>query len=135
QRLEVPAQQQLSREAVAAAAGLRSYRTRIGVMETEVAHEHVRDPAAERMAIARRSRRSSRAARQVGDEEMSDDVRWIRSYVFEEGAGPSERCASTKRPARKRSANTLAGPICRSTRSSRSSIQSWSGATLSRRPP
>jgi hypothetical protein len=23
----------------------------------------------------------------VGDEEMSDDVRWIRSYVLEEGAG------------------------------------------------
>jgi hypothetical protein len=26
-------------------------------------------------------------SRQVGDEEMSDDVRWIRSYVLEEGAG------------------------------------------------
>ena len=24
---------------------------------------------------------------QVGDEEMSDDIRWIRSYVLEEGAG------------------------------------------------
>jgi thiamine biosynthesis protein ThiC len=24
-------------------------------------------------------------SRQVGDEEMSDDVRWIRSYVLEEG--------------------------------------------------
>ena len=24
---------------------------------------------------------------QVADEEMSDDVRWIRSYVLEEGAG------------------------------------------------
>ncbi len=24
---------------------------------------------------------------QVGDEEMSDDVRWIRSYVLEEGGG------------------------------------------------
>ena len=24
---------------------------------------------------------------QVGEEEMSDDVRWIRSYVMEEGAG------------------------------------------------
>jgi hypothetical protein len=23
----------------------------------------------------------------VGDEEMSDDVRWIRSYVLDEGAG------------------------------------------------
>jgi hypothetical protein len=27
-------------------------------------------------------------SRQVGDEEMSDDVRWIRSYVLEEGDGP-----------------------------------------------
>jgi hypothetical protein len=26
-------------------------------------------------------------SRQVADEEMSDDVRWIRSYVLEEGAG------------------------------------------------
>ena len=25
--------------------------------------------------------------RQVGDEEMSDDIRWIRSYVLEEGQG------------------------------------------------
>jgi thiamine biosynthesis protein ThiC len=27
-------------------------------------------------------------SRQVGDEEMSDQVRWIRSYVLEEGDGP-----------------------------------------------
>jgi thiamine biosynthesis protein ThiC len=27
-------------------------------------------------------------SRQVGDEEMSDDIRWIRSYVLEEGGGP-----------------------------------------------
>src|SRR5437762_10775365 len=26
-------------------------------------------------------------SKQVGDEEMSDDVRWIRSYVLEEGGG------------------------------------------------
>jgi hypothetical protein len=26
-------------------------------------------------------------SRQVGDEQMSDDIRWIRSYVLEEGAG------------------------------------------------
>ena len=26
---------------------------------------------------------------QVGDEEMSDDIRWIRSYVLEEGGGGS----------------------------------------------
>jgi hypothetical protein len=26
-------------------------------------------------------------SRHVGDEEMSDDIRWIRSYVLEEGGG------------------------------------------------
>ena len=26
-------------------------------------------------------------SRKVGDEEMSDDIRWIRSYVLEEGEG------------------------------------------------
>ena len=26
-------------------------------------------------------------SRQVGDEQMTDDIRWIRSYVLEEGAG------------------------------------------------
>jgi uncharacterized protein DUF4242 len=26
-------------------------------------------------------------SRQVGDEQMSDDVRWIRSYVLDEGGG------------------------------------------------
>jgi thiamine biosynthesis protein ThiC len=27
-------------------------------------------------------------SKQVGDEEMSGDIRWIRSYVLEEGGGP-----------------------------------------------
>src|SRR3954465_8902026 len=26
-------------------------------------------------------------SKQVGDDEMSDDIRWIRSYVLEEGGG------------------------------------------------
>ncbi len=26
-------------------------------------------------------------SRQVGDDEMSEDIRWIRSYVLDEGAG------------------------------------------------
>jgi len=30
---------------------------------------------------------AAQRSRQVGDEEMSDDIRWIRSYVLEEGAG------------------------------------------------
>ena len=29
---------------------------------------------------------------QVGDEEMSDDIRWIRSYVLEEGNGVGTVC-------------------------------------------
>jgi sporulation protein YlmC with PRC-barrel domain len=31
-------------------------------------------------------------SRQVGDEEMSDDIRWIRSYVLEEGDGVGTVC-------------------------------------------
>jgi thiamine biosynthesis protein ThiC len=27
-------------------------------------------------------------SKQVGDEQMSEDIRWIRSYVLEEGGGP-----------------------------------------------
>ena len=27
-------------------------------------------------------------SKQVGDEEMSEDIRWIRSYVLDEGQGP-----------------------------------------------
>lgn len=27
-------------------------------------------------------------SKQVGEEEMSDDIRWIRSYVLDEGDGP-----------------------------------------------
>jgi thiamine biosynthesis protein ThiC len=39
-----------------------------------------RSPAELQEAAARSS--------QVGDEEMSDDIRWIRSYVLDEGGGP-----------------------------------------------
>jgi thiamine biosynthesis protein ThiC len=46
-------------------------------------------------AILRRSGWRSRGdleqaaerSRQVGDEQMADDIRWIRSYVLEEGGG------------------------------------------------
>jgi uncharacterized protein DUF4242 len=31
-------------------------------------------------------------SRKVGDEEMSDDVRWIRSYVLDEGNGVGTVC-------------------------------------------
>ena len=49
----------------------------------------------ETYAILRRNGWSSPAeleeaagrSKKVGDEEMSDDIRWIRSYVLEEGGG------------------------------------------------
>jgi thiamine biosynthesis protein ThiC len=31
--------------------------------------------------------KAAERSRQVGDGEMSDDIRWIRSYVLEEGGG------------------------------------------------
>ena len=31
-------------------------------------------------------------SRQVGDEQMSDDIRWIRSYVLKEGDGVGTVC-------------------------------------------
>jgi thiamine biosynthesis protein ThiC len=31
--------------------------------------------------------KAAERSRQVGDDEMSDDIRWIRSYVLEEGGG------------------------------------------------
>jgi Protein of unknown function (DUF4242) len=31
--------------------------------------------------------RAAERSKKVGDEEMSDDIRWIRSYVLEEGGG------------------------------------------------
>jgi len=31
-------------------------------------------------------------SRRVGDDEMSDDIRWIRSYVLEEGQGLGTVC-------------------------------------------
>jgi hypothetical protein len=38
-------------------------------------------------------------SKDVGDEEMGDDIRWIRSYVLQAGSGPWARCASTRRAA------------------------------------
>ncbi len=32
--------------------------------------------------------KAAERSKQVGDEEMSDDIRWIRSYVLDEGGGP-----------------------------------------------
>ena len=68
------------------------------------------------------------AARSTAEgERMPDDVRWIRSYVLEEGTAPSARSASTRRRARRRSARTRRPPTCRSTRSSLSPTPCSSG--------
>ena len=45
----------------------------------------------ERLVAMRREvgilRRAAARSKRVGDEEMADDIRWIRSYVLEEGGG------------------------------------------------
>ena len=66
----------------------------------------------------------------VGDGEMSDDIRWIRSYVLSESRGTSGRCASMKRPVPRRSRSMLRALIFPSLRSSRSLTPSSSGPIL-----
>jgi hypothetical protein len=68
----------------------------------------------------------------VGDEEMSDEVRWIRSYVLEEPDGRLGTVCVYEAPTR--SATTPAGPTSRSTRSSRSLTRSWCAPTRRPRP-
>ena len=58
-------------------------------------------------------------SRKVGDEEMSDDIRWIRSYVLEEGGGSDGIDAGTRGPARRRSKSRPRSPSSPRTRSSR----------------
>ena len=53
-------------------------------------------------------------------EKMSDEVRWIRTYVVEEEDGKLGTCASTRASAPRRSAGTPTTPACRPTRSPRS---------------
>ena len=52
-------------------------------------------------------------SKQVGDEEMSDDIRWIRSYVVQEPDGELGAVCIYQRRARTRSANTHRVPIFR----------------------
>ena len=69
---------------------------------------------------------------QVGDEEMSEDIRWIRSYVIEEpGGGLGTVCIYQGSSAR-RSASTPSAPASRPTRSSRSPTRCSSAPTRSR---
>jgi len=57
----------------------------------------------------------------VGDEEMSDRIRWIRSYALEEDGGTAwEQSASTRPRAGRRSASMRHSLTCQSTRSFRS---------------
>ena len=75
---------------------------------------------------------AGRASR-VGDD-MTDDIRWIRRYVLEEGDGSFGRCASIKRQVRGRYANTRREQICQPMRSLASATRWWFGLTQNRPP-
>ena len=49
----------------------------------------------------------------VGNEEMPDEVRWIRSYVLDEGAGTVGTVCIYEAAARRRCASTPGSPACR----------------------
>ena len=49
----------------------------------------------------------------VGDEEMSGDIRWIRSYVLEEGGGSVGTVCIYEATSPRRSASTRTAPTCR----------------------
>ncbi len=61
-------------------------RSRIGPA-TKGDDEHLRHPEAQRMEVAEDLQEAAGRSSKVGDEEMSDQVRWIRSYVLEEDGG------------------------------------------------
>jgi polyribonucleotide nucleotidyltransferase len=46
----------------------------------------VRDSAPRRLEFGRGAREAAARSRTTADDEMPDDVRWIRSYVLEEGS-------------------------------------------------
>lgn len=50
-------------------------------------HGDVRDPQTWSGKSPEELEEAAARSKQVGDEEMSDDIRWIRSYVLEEGGG------------------------------------------------
>jgi len=45
------------------------------------------DPSPRRLALARGPAGAAQRSSEVGDGEMSEDIRWIRSYVLEEHGG------------------------------------------------
>jgi hypothetical protein len=71
----------------------------------------------------------------VGDEEMPDDIRWIRSYVLNEASGRVGTLCIYEASSPGRSASTRPARRCRSMRSWRSPIRSSCGPTRRRNPP
>ena len=70
-------------------------------------------------------------SRQVGDEQMPDEVRWIRSYVLDEGGGSVGTVCIYQATSPEAIRGTPPSPICRSTRSSRSRTRFSFGPTRS----
>jgi hypothetical protein len=68
----------------------------------------------------------------VGNNEMSDRVRWIRSYVVKEPDSRIGTSASTRHGIRSRSASMPGASACLATRFSRFSKPSSSGTTQPR---
>jgi sporulation protein YlmC with PRC-barrel domain len=48
---------------------------------------YLRDRSTQGLAVARRPREGCGALEEVGDEDMPDDIGWIRSYVLQEDDG------------------------------------------------
>ena len=60
----------------------------LGDTRKEFNHEDVRDHAPQRLGIQRRTRKRRAAlSTQVAEEDMPDQVKWIRSYVLDEEDG------------------------------------------------
>ena len=70
-------------------------------------------PAANGWRTAEDLQAAAARSTRVGNEDMPDDVRWIRSYVLDEGDGAVGTSASTRRRARRRSASTRRSPSSR----------------------
>ena len=81
----------------------------------------IRRPSGRR--TAKQLEAAAARSKAVGDNEMSDDLRWIRSYVVREPDGGLGTICTTRRRARRRSANTRHWPTSRPTTSSRSSTR------------
>ena len=63
---------------------------------------------------------AAKLSARVGDEEMSSDIRWIRSYVVIEADGSLGTICIYEASSRRRSASTLSAQDCLRRRSGRS---------------